>query len=197
MAKDKDIEEALEVAEALEVESATETASPTTAADATDTPARAAVAAAAATVEAPAQPAEAPPAGLVPGFWYLMDVVGKGKRRVKTWVRGPNARSTLFWMVSAAAAATFVALLAVLVVPPTWLAAVERAADSVWLLFEEFFGNFNEHPLLESSCMLLAAVVMVAVVRSLKIGDEILGYLVAGAVVGPYGLNLVKDVANV
>lgn len=45
--------------------------------------------------------------------------------------------------------------------------------------------------------MLLAAVVMVGLVRMVKVGDAILGYLLAGAMVGPNGLNLVTDVANV
>ena len=74
---------------------------------------------------------------------------------------------------------------------------LQSALESAWDVAAGFVNNTKGHPLLESSSMLMAAVVMVAVVRSLNVGDAILGYLLAGAAVGPHALNLVKDVANV
>ncbi len=52
------------------------------------------------------------------------------------------------------------------------------------------------HPVAEILILLASAVVVVAVFRKLKL-SPVLGYLVAGAVIGPYGMAIIKDVQDI
>lgn len=101
------------------------------------------------------------------------------------------------WLVPAALAAVASWVLWVLVQHPTWQTSLKATGTHGLAVLGEWVKQSKEHALLESCAMLAAAVAMVGGVRKLRLGDAILGYLLAGAVVGPHALNLVQDVANV
>ncbi|GIL80514.1 hypothetical protein Vretifemale_9703, partial [Volvox reticuliferus] len=80
--------------------------------------------------------------------------------------------------------------------------AVVAAAMSMMSFAKDQLGHIHIHEaergLLETICLLFTSIVCVPlVVKGVPGGNAVLGYLLGGAIVGPYALGLISDVNNI